>query len=863
MKRQFALLAFASVSLGVSAQPLKLHVPSPDWRDQIIYFAMTDRFDDGNPKNNDQGAGEYKPGSKDHFNGGDLAGLLRRLDYIQGLGATALWLTPPNRNQWHDPLLGFYGYHGYWAQHFKQVDPHFGTLADYRALSSALHRRGMVLVQDIVVNHVGNYFDYAGGWDAKDPTRFYTPNPKSKPSPRPTQAPFHLNDPRRARDRTAGIYHWTPPLIELKERANELNWQMSGLDDLNTENPVVRRALRDSFAYWIREVGVDAFRVDTAFYVPELFFDDFMNAKDRRAPGMREAARRTGRKDFLVFGEGFGIDQPGEEVLTRRIEAYVSGPKGERLMDGMLNFPLYGALVDVFARGAAPSVLADRVQRMMRVHSDPHRMPSFVDNHDVDRWLAGGTERGLEQALLSIMALPGIPVLYYGTEQGFTEQRAAMFAAGYASGGRDRFDTTAPLYRRIAGLTALRRSEPVFSRGVPTMLHASAAGQGAVAWRMSHQGQHALVMINTAKTPMLVDNLDSGLPAGSVLSGRYGLDGMPSTLRVGAGGRLNLVLPPQAGWVWVSGGQTTDIAPSPGMAPSLDPLPAAPATADFEVSGQAQAGQRVQVVVDGDLERASVAVADAQGRFKARISTLRMSDPAVPHRLVAYVDGQASAAQSFRVALPWRVLADVADPAGDDRGPDGSYRYPTHSSFVDGQMDLTRVRVLGAGGNLRVELTMREFSTVWGPPNGFDHVAFTIFVELPGRSGGAHVMPLQFAKVPGGMRWHLRLRAHGWSNAIFSDQGASAGDDGEPVKPAALISSDKQARTVRFQIPSATLGDPATLSGIRVYINTWDYDGGYRTLAAEPAPYTMGSRSTANPERGARVMDDTVVIRLP
>jgi glycosidase len=82
---------------------------------------------------------------------------------------------------------------------------------------------------------------------------------------------------------------------------------------------------------------------------------------------------------------------------------------------------------------------------MMRLHAKPHLMPSFIDNHDVDRFLASGSEAGLKQALLLILTLPGIPVIYYGTEQGFTEQRAAMFAAGQGSGGRDRFDRQSAL----------------------------------------------------------------------------------------------------------------------------------------------------------------------------------------------------------------------------------------------------------------------------------------------------------------------------------------------------------------------------------------------------------------------------------
>ncbi|MDE2047318.1 MAG: alpha-amylase, partial [Betaproteobacteria bacterium] len=144
--------ASAPPTTSTPAAPLLLHVPAPDWRDQIIYFVVTDRFDDGDPANNDQGAHEYDPRDNGKYSGGDLAGLTRRLGYIQGLGATAVWITPPVANQWWDPLAQSSGYHGYWASDFSRVDAHLGTLADYQRLSDALHRRGMYLVQDIVVN---------------------------------------------------------------------------------------------------------------------------------------------------------------------------------------------------------------------------------------------------------------------------------------------------------------------------------------------------------------------------------------------------------------------------------------------------------------------------------------------------------------------------------------------------------------------------------------------------------------------------------------------------------------------------------------------------------------------------------------
>jgi len=873
----FALMAVVGLGPAVAAGPrLLLHVPSPDWRDQIVYFVLTDRFADGKPRNNDQGAGEYDPRSPQHHNGGDLAGLKQRLDYIRSLGATALWITPPVANQWRDPHSNSTGYHGYWAENFKQVDRHLGTLHDYRQLSHALHSAGMYLVQDIVVNHTGNFFSYRGGWDAIDPARFYAPNAGARPHAAPTQPPFKLNDPRRAADRRARIYNWTPDIADYGDPGQEQTFQMSGLDDLNTENPRVRRALRDSYGFWVREVGVDAFRVDTAFYVEPEFFVDFLHARDRAAPGLAEVARRTGRQQFHVFGEGFGIDRPFEDKQAARIERYMTGADGKPRLPGMLNFPLYGALGDVFARGRPPAELGYRIAATMRIHARPHLMANFVDNHDVDRFLAGGSVAALKQALLAMMTLPGIPVIYYGTEQAFTESRAAMFAAGSGSGGRDHYDTAHPLYRLIAATSALRRGQPLFSRGTPTVLRAAAAGPGALAWRMDHAGQAALVVMNTADGELLLDNLDPGAPAGSRLQALFGIDGMPVDRALGADGRITLRLPPRSGWVWkilppvAAAAATVPADASPAAVVSLAPLPTTPVTGDLWVSGQAGGARALRLVLDGQLDSAQRVVPAADGRWQARLDTSALIDPGLRHSLTVWDeaasnagdDGAAAIAQSFSVQRDWVLLAEHEDPAGDDQGPAGSglrYSYPSDPSFAARQMDLRRVRVFGSGGALRVEVQMQAISSTWSPANGFDHVAFTLFIELPGQTGGASLMPQQNASLPAAMRWHRRLRVHGWSNALFSDVGATSVADGTPMAPSAQVVVDRAARSITFTLPAAALGRLPALSGARLYLTTWDYDAGYRALAAVAQPYTMGGGNPAGP----KVMDDTPVITLP
>jgi glycosidase len=819
-----------------------------DWRDQVIYFAMIDRFDDGDPRNDDQHAGEFDPRDGAHYSGGDLRGLARRLDYIHGLGATALWITPPVAHQWWNTRANYGGYHGYWADDFSKVDPHFGTLADYRALADGLHARDMQLVQDIVVNHVADYFRYDVD-PGSDPSRGYIAVPDARGRQAPTQSPFDLNDPRRARDRAAAIYHWTPDIRDFADPVQEQTWQLAGLDDLDTGNPAVRRALRASYGKWIRDVGVDAFRVDTAFYVPPAFFDDFLNSKDRRAPGILRVARDAGKPAFHVFGEGFGLDRAYDDTQARKIERYVRHPGGRALLPGMINFPLYGATLDVFARGHPTAEFADRIERMMRVHAAPQLMPTFVDNHDVDRFRAGASDAALRQALLAVMTLPGIPVIYYGTEQGFTEPRASMFAAGYGSGGVDHFDVASPGYRYLQRAIALRRANRVLSRGAPSVVAANAGGPGAIAWRMD-DGMHAvLVAMNTADHPSLLAVPASRLAG--VLTPMFGIDGAPPRWQPGTA----LVMPARAGFVWSIAPGAGTAAPKP---PGLDAVPAQVGDS-LHVGGVAAPDSLLRVAVDGNLASAVDVRVPRSGRWTASIDTADLVDPVVPHEVVAFdrTTHAVSPARAFRVQRHWVSRAHVQDAIGDDTGASGTYTYPTE---VDGAAhaagDLQAIDAETSGGALRLTLRMRELRREWNPVNGFDHMALTVYVALPGRVDGARVLPLQDATMPGGLRWQRRLRVGGWSNLLTDANGADAEHEGGPVTPGAQLSVDPQARTLQLVLPASALGNVQSLRGARIYVTTWDYDGGYRPIAPQPGAHAFGGGAAGSP----KVLDDALLV---
>lgn len=858
-----AWLPTLAVSLLAGALGASIAQASPprDWRDEILYFALIDRFDDGEPGNNDQGAGEYNPTDARRYSGGDLAGLTRRLDYIRGLGATALWITPPVRHQWWDEAVGYGGYHGYWAQHFMEVDPHFGTLDDYRALATGLHARDMRLVQDIVINHVGNYFRYPPGKVQPDLAADWRANAGAAPTARPTQWPFDQNDARDVQQRGLDIYHWTPPIQDYSDPVQLLEGQMADLDDLNTENPLVRRALRQSYGHWIREVGVDGFRVDTAFYVPPAYFRDFLFAEDPAAPGVIEVARRAGKPDFLLFGEGFGIDRAFEDVQARRIESYARDEAGP-LLPAMINFPLYGTSLDVFARGRPPAELKHRIESVLAVHADPHRMPSFVDNHDVDRFLAGGSEAGLKQALLALMTLPGIPVIYYGTEQGFTRMRGAMFASGWGSEGRDHFDTAHPLYRYLQRATALRHGEYALRRGRPRVLAAEAAGPGLITWLMESDEGSALVALNTADAPSVFGAIHIGLPPGTRLQPLFAIEGEASALQVGAQGRVDLTLPKRGGRVWrVLPAQSDAPSKDPSAPrPQLDPLEETPVSERLALSGRASPEADLQLVLDGEVERATRVQADAEGRFAVELDVRSLADPSLRHRLqlIDTATGLASDSAHFRVQPRWTVLAESEDPIGDDRGPEGRYRYPSDPGWGErGLLDLTQARAEASGGSLRLQVRLRALSRDWNPANGFDRMALSLHIALPGADQGARDLPLLNTAMPEGLRWQRRLRLHGWSNALFSHEGADAKREGTSIGAAALA-VDPATHTLTITLPARLLGERDSLRGAVLHLSTWDYDGGYRALTPEGGNMRFGGGD------GARdpLWMDSMLLRL-
>ncbi len=840
-----------------------LHVPSPDWRDQVVYFIMTDRFDDGNPRNSDQGAGEYDPGRNSHYSGGDLQGITDNIDYIKGLGASAVWITPPVANQWYDYMVNYGGYHGYWGEHFMKVDAHKGSLRDYQLLSASLHRNGMYLIQDIVPNHTGNFFTYSGLSSQARPERNYVPNENYVPRYAPRQFPFNMNDPRDPEAVEIDAYHWTGPISNYNVESQLLNYQLSDLDDINTENPMVRRALRESYGYWIEKVGVDGFRIDTVKYIPLDFFTDFHYSDDNDAPGIIPLARSLGKDGFVTFGEAWIGTAAYDDEADRQIAAYM-GSEDDPALVSMLNFTLNTEIRAVFAGGGNTDRLHYRMEKAYEHYGDPNYLYTFIDNHDMDRFMSIANVQDMELALLYLFTAPGIPIVYYGTEQQFSETRQAMFANGFASGGRDWFDSESPTYRYIAGLSEMRSLLPEFRRGRYRALGANNSGAGLLAYALEEGDDKSIVIINTASHDFLATDLDTGLGGSFYLDVRYALRNDADNLVSDSRGRIDIILPGKSALV-LKPGAPAAAGTEASEVISIENITGNPTvTGNLMLRGRSTVSDDLLLVIDGNLAQSVPVEADGSGEFSVLFPAENYANGAHNLALIGR-DSTGALVSSPRYPLTIDLeyfLAEVLeDELGDDSGPEGRYEYPLHESFTN-QMDIERVAVYRAGTNIRLEITTAgEISTVWDPQNGFDHVYFYVYFDDPEKTG-ANALPFQNSQTPEGFDWDVMMMAGGWHSSLYSARGAGADSYGTALNSPLGVTVDEERRTIVFSLEGSGLDYPRSLEGFQIYVTTWDYDGlesANRLLQSAPDAYIFGGGDF---ELDPLIMDDTAIIRL-
>ena len=368
--------------------------------DDVIYLIMPDRFSNGDPANDEPS--EFK-GSHDRANprayhGGDLRGIKDRLPYLAELGVTTIWLTPVVKNGAPED------YHGYGAVDLYAVDPHLGTLSDYRELVTAAHQQHMKVFFDAVPNHVGPLDPWVKNapsteWFHGTPEHHLNSGSPWKQSfygltgnKVPANDPFELlADPH------------TPPLLR---KTLTDGWFFGVLPDLNTEDPLVVEYLVENSIWWAELSGLDGYRLDTFPYVPRTFWSEWHAELRRIYPRLS------------TIGEVF---HPDPTVTS----FFVGGRRGWDGIDTQLttvfDYPMYFVLRDVLLAGAPASRLAN-ILRQDSLYPHPEFLVPFFGNHDVPRFagVAGATPAKLKLAYGLTLTLRGVPQLYYGDEIAMT-----------------------------------------------------------------------------------------------------------------------------------------------------------------------------------------------------------------------------------------------------------------------------------------------------------------------------------------------------------------------------------------------------------------------------------------------------------
>ncbi len=453
--------------------------PSPeDWRDHWIYFLMVDRFNNpaSDPKHLPYDA---KFGG---FQGGTIEGIRQKLDYLKKLGVGAIWFTPVLKNcQFLNGESNDGTYHGYGIQDFLTIDPRFASNPnnvdqELRTLIDEAHSQGIYIIFDIVLNHTGDVFAY----ESKDSGDTFSDTPYTvnwRDEKGKARADWQVVQNIHNPPDDATVFPDELRRNEFFRRQGhpkpggaETIGDFSSLKQLLTSNQDLGNVLIRSFQYLIAKYDIDGFRIDTLKYLDPNFALTFGNA-------IREFALSVGKKNFFTYGEVYDNEQKISQFIGRNISK-----SGDLVgVDASLDFPLFFKLPDVAKGSLPPSELVEMYHQRKEIERDvisSHGeatafFVTFLDNHDQKQRFYfspdGNPHQFDDQATLGfgcLFSLPGIPSLYYGSEQGLhgvgdvdQNVREALW------GKPNAFDPNHPFYKVIKQLTHVRNEQPALRYG--------------------------------------------------------------------------------------------------------------------------------------------------------------------------------------------------------------------------------------------------------------------------------------------------------------------------------------------------------------------------------------------------------------
>lgn len=497
---------------------LCLSVQAQDFKKQVIYQVVTDRFFNGDATNDNPAE---SPGLFDasHTNwqaywGGDLAGIQQKLAYIKGMGATAVWVSPVvNNENLNCSSSGVSApYHSYWNRDFMQIEEHFGdnsnSFSAFDSLVSSLHSDGMKIIVDEANNHsnpdncgeIGSLYNNGTFMAAAN------------------------NDPN-------GIFHHNPNISDWNDRYQLQYWTLSDLADLNQENVTVDAYLKGAAAQ-LQNHHVDAFRLDAIKHVTWGWEYSFANSVMTNGPS-------------FLFGEWM---QSNTSDPLYPDSYKFSNKSGINLLD----FPLNNALRDVFANNANWSEVDSTINAENANFTFPNDLVTFFDSHDEARLLSlNDNQNRLQEAMAFILTGRGIPIILYGDEQ---------YLFNNSNGGNDpynrvwmsSFNTSTTAYKLISKLARLRAANDAIGYGTWKQRWIN---NDVYIYERQFFNDVVLVAINkNDTTPYSISNLHTALPPGTYTDYLGGLQsGNGLTVTAGSGGNNsanNYTIAPASISVW-------------------------------------------------------------------------------------------------------------------------------------------------------------------------------------------------------------------------------------------------------------------------------------------------------------------------
>lgn len=459
-----------------------------DARD-AIYLVTPDRFANGDPRN-DSVAGMTETADRANPNGrhgGDIAGIRQHLDYIAGMGFTQLWPTPMLEN--NQPT---YSYHGYAITDLYRTDPRMGSNEDFRALSREARAKGVGIVMDVVLNHIGSKHWWMRDLPAKD---WINHGGSFAPA---NHRRTTVQDPHAAAADRAGFTD---------------GWFVSAMPDLNQRNPHLARYLIQNTLWWIEYAGLSGIREDTFGYADADFLSDWAKAVLAEYP------------NFAMVGEEWSIN-PAVVAHWQRGKRNASGHVPH--MPSMMDFPIHLALRNALVQPEGWESGWIGLYEMLAndfLYPDPEELVVFAENHDTPRLLAhvDGDLALWKLGMAYLATVRGTPQFYYGSEvllRGAKERNDGLLRAdmpgGWAGDAGDAFTG--------AGLTAQQREAQDYVRALfnwrqrTPLLHTGqlthfAPADGVYVY-FRHQGEKAVLVAlnkNAEATPLALDRFDAFL----------------------------------------------------------------------------------------------------------------------------------------------------------------------------------------------------------------------------------------------------------------------------------------------------------------------------------------------------------------